>query len=276
MKALFPLLVAGASLSLMACDVLSVRPSEPDVPAVAATCERGDANCRFINSPVQVDRSRPTRIPSRTAAFYPTLNELQFLDGGRQRWIAHEGIITDGASIPQIFVGIVGEPTSQDFTNAAALHDAYCGIGNESGPNYHAAPWHDVHVMFYDALRVGGVPEIKAKVMFAAVWLGGPRWAGTRQPAQPALAFAAARNVAGTPGFRPGAHDPARMQAAMRRIRTFVEETNPDLQSLVAFITEEENGLAAGSSTAAGGAPGGGSEAAGGRGFGAGQVSNGD
>jgi len=50
------------------------------------------------------------------------------------------------------------------FINAATIHDAYCGVGNQNGTYYNAAPWPKVHRMFYDALRVGGEP---ASVMVA-------------------------------------------------------------------------------------------------------------
>ena len=37
-------------------------------------------------------------------------------------------------------------------------------------------PWHDVHRMFYEACRCGGVGERKAKTMDWAVHNFGPRW----------------------------------------------------------------------------------------------------
>lgn len=189
---------------------------------LAATCEAG-ANCRFVNSPVQVDRSRARRIASRKVPFYPTLAQLDFVDGGGATWVAPKGIVTDGASIPPIFVPIVGDPTSPEFVNAAAVHDAYCGIGNEQAATFHDATWQRVHIMFYDALRVGGVPEIKAKLMFAAVWLGGPRW--------------------GDVEFQPEAQPTGAMQAAMRRTRLFVQGSNPSIPRLIAFLSRQERAV---------------------------------
>ncbi|MEI4197660.1 DUF1353 domain-containing protein [Roseovarius sp. E0-M6] len=249
-----------AFVLIAGCAQFTVKSPEGARVPVNPTCKAG-ANCHFVNSPVKVDRSRLLVIPSRDVPFYPTTEQVDFVDGTGSRWVAHEGIVTDGASIPPVFVSIVGDPTSPEFINAAAVHDAYCGIGNEEGPNYHTAPWHDVHVMFYDALRVGGVPEIKAKVMFAAVWLGGPRWPGGRPETGGALAFAAPAAVAGTPSFEPAEQNPVQMRAAMRRTKAFVEANNPSIPALVGFITGQERGIAA--TAAAGGAPGGGGQGGG-------------
>lgn len=137
-------------------------------------------NCAFVNGPVKLS-SKEIRLPARKFPFYPTQERLEFVDSKRSNWVAPANTLTDGASIPPIFVRIIGDPKSREFINAATVHDAYCGTGNETHAYYHAAKWQDVHRMFYDALRVGGTPQVKAKVMFAAVYLGGPRWDGARK-----------------------------------------------------------------------------------------------
>ncbi len=109
-------------------------------------------------------------------------NDLQFVDSEKKTWVAPKGTLTDGASIPPVFVAVIGEPTRKEFVNAAAIHDAYCGIGNDNLTQYHSDTWQNVHRMFYDALRVGGTPPKKAKIMFAAVYIGGPRWTPPRKP----------------------------------------------------------------------------------------------
>lgn len=103
---------------------------------------------------------------------------MEFVDGAARTWRVPAQTLTDGASIPRIFVPIVGAPMSPEFIKAAALHDAYCESGNEASPVYHSRMWQETHRMFYDTLIVGGTPGLKAKVMFAAVWLCGPRWYG--------------------------------------------------------------------------------------------------
>lgn len=133
-------------------------------------------SCSFFEGPLQLASNAPVRLPNRSYPFFPTVTRLGFVDSSEGRWLAPPRTLTDGASIPKIFVPVIGAPRSPQFANAAALHDAYCGIGNEKGPNFHTADWAATHRMFYDALRVGGTGEIRAKIMFAAVYLGGPRW----------------------------------------------------------------------------------------------------
>ena len=77
---------------------------------------------------------------------------------------------TDGASIPGWVQGITGDPFDSEFIKAAILHDHYCYKEN------HVRRWQDVHRMFYDALLIQGVSKFKAKMMYYAVLVGGPRW----------------------------------------------------------------------------------------------------
>jgi len=131
--------------------------------------------CKFRNAPLKLQR-KEVRLDGRPYPFYPIAQSLQFIDGETQTWTAAQGTLTDGASIPEIFVPLIGNPRAREFANAAAVHDAYCGVGNEAGPFYHEKTWQETHRMFYDTLIAGGTPEVKAKVMFSAVWLRGPRW----------------------------------------------------------------------------------------------------
>lgn len=135
----------------------------------------GEQRCNFFDGPLQL-LSTPVRVASRQQEFFPTANRLGFVDSEASRWVAPRRTLTDGASIPSIFVPIIGARRSPEFVNAAAVHDAYCGIGNETLSEYQSRTWQETHRMFYDALRAGGTEEIRAKVMYAAVYLGGPRW----------------------------------------------------------------------------------------------------
>ena len=207
------------------CAPIGTSPEEFDTRQVLAArqCEGPSPDgCVFVNSPVKLEQQK-VNIPSRIASFYPTAERLEFIDLNRRRWIAPQRTLTDGASIPWIFVPIVGSPTSQEFVNAAAVHDAYCGIGNEFLDEYHSAPWQDVHRMFYDALRVGGTPEHRAKVMFAAVYLGGPRW---NNPG---------RNL----DFVPDAY----LRQALLDTMAFIDAKNPTLPELIDFIEGLEKKL---------------------------------
>lgn len=140
----------------------------------ALTCEKG-ATCVFRNAPLELTRT-PITFPDRPFEYRRTLNEVQYIDRRGHVWRAPEGTITDGATIPPVFVPLIGSPTSAEFAIAAAIHDAYCGFGNEDMPLWQARDWRAVHRMFFEALVIGGTPESKAKAMYAAVMTGGPRW----------------------------------------------------------------------------------------------------
>ncbi len=77
---------------------------------------------------------------------------------------------TDGASIPKWAQPVIGEPFDRSYLKAAILHDHYCYKEN------HVRSWQQVHRMFFDALIDSGVKPVKARTMYYAVWLGGPRW----------------------------------------------------------------------------------------------------
>lgn len=161
------------ALALAAC--AEIAPG-PQVSTSGPECGGPDQPvCQFFFGPYLLT-NRPVQLPRRELDFYPLARRLGFVDSGNGRWVAPVGTLTDGASIPRIFIAVMGNPRSREFANAAALHDAYCGVGNEDLPEYHSRDWRAVHRMFYDGLRVGGTDEIRAKIMFAAVWLGGPRW----------------------------------------------------------------------------------------------------
>lgn len=115
---------------------------------------------------------------SSPGVHFVTRDDFKFTDANGRMWVAPKGTITDGASIPQFAMSIVGAPTNATYMNAAIIHDAYCAEDNIKGASYHKAEWRDVHRMFYDALLASGADEMVSKTMYAAVWLFGPRkWA---------------------------------------------------------------------------------------------------
>lgn len=210
-------MAAGLLLALTAC-----TPTMQDVNEVRTL---SDVNCTtrptcsYENSPLQVDRSRPVTLPKRPYTFYPVVETLHFRDAQNREWLAPSGTLTDGASIPAIFVSIVGNPTAPEYVNAGAVHDAYCGVGNEGGAMYHNGRWQDVHRMFYDALVAGGTAKPRAQVMFAAVWLGGPRW---------------------NYYYSMAAVPPPAMQQAMRDAKSYVEKNDPTLSELILYLERLE------------------------------------
>lgn len=221
MKSIISILLAGVIAAGCSTPQSSIDSAAADL--AAGLCQGSTSpQCRFVNSPVKlVPQGR--KLPGRPFEFYPIARQLDFVDGQSRRWVARKNILTDGASIPPIFVSIVGSPRAPEFINAAAVHDAYCGVGNEDAPEYHSRRWEDVHRMFYDALRVGGTPEKRAKLMFAAVYLGGPRW---EEPL---------RKLDDVP-------TPA-MQQGMRQVAGYINTNNPSVAQIEAFIEGLEPGL---------------------------------
>ena len=200
----------------------------PGVPCAGG----GNGACFFHNALVRLAQEA-RRLPSRSLQFFPTIEPLLFVDGARRSWEAPTGTLTDGASIPLLFVPLLGNPRSPQFLYAGTLHDAYCGVGNEAGPRFHGDTWQNVHIMFYDALTVSGVPKAKAQIMFSAVWLGGPRWE------------AAGRSLEQVP-------EQVLVQA-FQSAQAYIESDSPEFAELLRFLEELErsklapfrNGIAA-------------------------------
>lgn len=105
------------------------------------------------------------------------LDAFSYVDQTGGVWDAPKGSLVDGASIPQAFWTIIGGPFEGDYRNASVVHDVACDLKKR--------PWRDVHKMFYDAMRCGGVSEKKAKVMYFAVFHFGPRWTLDGTPLAP-------------------------------------------------------------------------------------------
>lgn len=95
-------------------------------------------------------------------------NKLRFTDSKSLVWEAAAGLETDGASIPPFFQPLVGKPFEESFLKAAIVHDHYC--------KRHVRPWRLTHRIFYEGLIDQDVPKGKAKLMYYAVYLGGPKW----------------------------------------------------------------------------------------------------
>jgi hypothetical protein len=97
------------------------------------------------------------------------LQDFVYEDQDAKKWTASKGTTIDGASIPQAFWWIIGGPFEGKYRNASVVHDAEC-----TSP--HKNDWRAVHRMFYNASRAGGVGQLKAKIMYMAVYHCGPRW----------------------------------------------------------------------------------------------------
>ena len=91
-----------------------------------------------------------------------------YVDPRRVRWEAPVGAVVNGASIPRAFWSFIGGPFEGRFRNASVVHDVACVERSRA--------WQDVHRMFHDACRCGGVAAATATTMYYAVYHFGPRW----------------------------------------------------------------------------------------------------
>jgi hypothetical protein len=96
------------------------------------------------------------------------LDSVTFTDKTGKLWTANENDIINGASIPKFFWRVIGSPFVGHYRRPSVVHDVFCESGSE--------PHKDVHNMFYEAMLIDGVPKLKAKAMYWAVRLGGPKW----------------------------------------------------------------------------------------------------
>ena len=93
---------------------------------------------------------------------------FRYVDASNREWTAPAGAVVNGASIPAAFWSVIGGPFEGQYRNASVVHDVGCEEMRES--------WEDVHRMFYEACRCGGVDDYQAKMMYYAVYHFGPRW----------------------------------------------------------------------------------------------------
>ena len=96
------------------------------------------------------------------------LEDVVYFDPCREKWIASKGAVVDGTSIPQWAWSFIGGPFEGKYRDASVIHDVAC--------DERTRPWPLVHEAFYFAMRARGVSDLKAKVMYAAVYYFGPRW----------------------------------------------------------------------------------------------------
>jgi hypothetical protein len=135
--------------------------------------------------------------------------------------------IVDGASIPQPFWSIIGGPFEGQYRDASVVHDYYCDVQTRA--------WQTTHRMFYEGMRCSGVPIVKAKIMYYAVYRFGPRWtlAATTEAVTPPGGVLEAAVAAGpTPGpLRADSYDAGSANADMQAIAA----TDPDLAEIEAM-----------------------------------------
>lgn len=96
------------------------------------------------------------------------LEDFVYVDPMERAWLAPQGSVINGASIPRLLWSVVGGPFEGKYRNASIVHDVAC-----ERKEY---PHHAVHRMFYDACLAGGVETSEADRLYYAVAMFGPRW----------------------------------------------------------------------------------------------------
>jgi hypothetical protein len=96
------------------------------------------------------------------------LADLTFTDSNSVEWTAYKWDIIDGASIPKFLWEEIGSPFIGFYRRASVIHDVEC--------KRKTRPWQDVHNCFYEMMMADGVEWLKAKIMYNAVYVAGPRW----------------------------------------------------------------------------------------------------
>ena len=161
------------------------------------------------------------------------LESFEYVDPDSTSWLVPKNTVVDGASIPRFFWRVIGSPFVGNYREASVVHDYYCEIRTR--------PWKKVHKMFYFASLTGGVSEVKAKVMYAAVYVGGPRWETkviTIQP-QTHRSSRSTDEAGSSPRHRTGQTQKIKVnvrtefdERKMEEEIKWIEETNPDLSQI--------------------------------------------
>ncbi|MBC7852728.1 MAG: DUF1353 domain-containing protein [Pirellulaceae bacterium] len=146
-----------------------------------------------------------------------------YIDPREKEWVAPKGSVVNGASIPGSLWSVVGGPFEGQYRHASVIHDVAC--------EEMKSEWDDVHLMFYEACRCGGVSEARGKMMYYAVYHFGPRW---QTPSAGPLA--AVRSFGAGPAG-PGAIISATQPVAvdpqdLRAVVEYIHEKNPSLAEL--------------------------------------------
>lgn len=152
--------------------------------------------------------------------------DFAYVDPRGRVWTAPKNSVVNGASIPRVFHTLVGSPLTGSYRNASIIHDV--------GVDRMVDPWEQVHLCFYEGCRCGGVPENKAKVLYAAVYYFCDRWEIQPNPVEVGVKDAAS-------GWRPfrinrqattKATRPQPTPDDVQRLEKFVNDSNPSLEDI--------------------------------------------
>jgi hypothetical protein len=96
------------------------------------------------------------------------IQSFSYTDSRGVTWPVPARSRVDGASIPGVFWSIMGAPYTGKYREASVIHDYYCATRSRH--------WKAVHKVFLDGMLARGVDNVKAQLMYLAVYRFGPRW----------------------------------------------------------------------------------------------------
>jgi hypothetical protein len=181
-----------------------------------------------------------------------TIEPFSFIDPRSLRWDVPAGAIVDGASIPRVLWTLIGGPWEGKYRDASVIHDWYCDLRSRS--------WESTHIAFYEAMCASNVPAKMAKLLYAGVQVGGPRWSKTvqanvelnliayqpgEQRQQQQQQQQQQRQESSTtlvPGFRVST---LRLtKKTVERFERLIENTDPDIEAITEIAEKERNDFA--------------------------------
>ena len=171
------------------------------------------------------------------------MEAFSFRDPSGKLWEVPAGWSVDGASIPRL-LWTFGPPFVGGYRRASVVHDYFCDIRSET--------WQATHRMFYDGCLAGGIANLMAKTMYAAVYAGGPRWPSN---AESLFSMTPDLRIRGLEGqIDPSAVDirPHMEPEQMERMERWIAADDPSLEDIEA---EFEKGLTFSLDTHRSGAP---------------------
>jgi hypothetical protein len=183
---------------------------------------RDQMNYGHFGAPIQVEWLRGDASERRMKLLRP----VEYTDPNGKLWVVPTGFVTDGASIPRIFWTLVGAPYEGAYREAAVVHDFLCDTKSQ--------PYQDVHRLFYYATRAAGVSDFHAKILYAGVLIGGPKWAGGRSNCY--------SNCHALPSsYSVDPHGQLTLQATVteedaQKVAAWVKSQNPDLPAIDAYV----------------------------------------
>ena len=93
---------------------------------------------------------------------------FEYVDSHDVNWPVPAGTRVDGASIPRVFWSLIGAPLTGKYREASVIHDYYSVTKSRH--------WKAVHRVFLDGMLARGVNELKAQLMYLAVYRFATRW----------------------------------------------------------------------------------------------------